>query len=66
MIGETEVVFVHEGNNVYEPLVVTTGVRSKKFTEIVSGLSMGAEYVSNGAFELKSQTSIGAMGEHAG
>jgi hypothetical protein len=27
---------------------------------------MGAEYVSNGAFELKSQTSIGAMGEHAG
>jgi len=66
LIGGQQHLFIEEGSNIFEPIAVKTGVSNNLYTEIKSGLDTGNEYVSNGAFELKSQISIGDLGEHAG
>lgn len=66
LIGGQQHLFIEEGRNVFEPVAVSTGVSNNLYTEVKSGLDTGKEYVTNGAFELKSQISIGDLGEHAG
>ena len=45
---------------------VITGESDNRYTQIVSGLSEGAEYVSQGAFELKAKIVTSNLDAHAG
>jgi cobalt-zinc-cadmium efflux system membrane fusion protein len=56
-------VFVKKGEGVYEPVAVKVGPRTAEGTEVLDGLSPGAEVVTTGAFLLKTEVlkdSIGA------
>ncbi len=50
---EKPVVFVREDEAMFVPHEVTLGERDGKFIEILSGLSHGDEYVSEGSFRIK-------------
>jgi cobalt-zinc-cadmium efflux system membrane fusion protein len=64
-VGGESVVFVpHDGGFVAVPVKI--GRFDRDFGEIVSGLKEGDEYVSNGAFELKSMIVTAGMDPHAG
>lgn len=62
--GETVVFVPAKGS--YITKVVTTGESDGKNIEIVSGLAHGDEYVSTGAFQLKSILLTSGMDPHAG
>lgn len=55
-------VFVPSGDG-FEPREVTPGATSDGFTEIVSGLSAGEQFVTAGAFTLKAQLEKDAFGD---
>jgi len=50
----------------YFPVTVTTGESNSTHAEILSGVSPGQTYVSNGSFELKAKLVTSTMGGHAG
>ncbi len=50
---EKPVVFVKENESMFVPHEVTLGERDGEFIEILSGLSHGDEYVSEGSFRIK-------------
>ncbi|MBF0431408.1 MAG: efflux RND transporter periplasmic adaptor subunit [Fibrobacteria bacterium] len=52
--------------NTFAAISVKLGDRDEKHAEILSGLAMGTPYVSNGAFELKSEMVTSSLGGHAG
>lgn len=63
--GET-VVFVSNGVGGFRPVQVETGEQDHRLVRIVSGLAQGADYVSEGAFELKAKIVTSSLGGHAG
>ncbi len=65
-LAERTVVFVPDGHNSYRPAEVVTGASDHQHILIAAGLDEGAEYVSDGAFELKAKIVTGALGGHAG
>lgn len=62
--GET-VVFVPQGDG-FAPKPVTLGGSSRGVVQIISGLKAGEQFVSSGAFELKSILLTSGMDPHAG
>ncbi|MDW3094691.1 MAG: efflux RND transporter periplasmic adaptor subunit [Gammaproteobacteria bacterium] len=52
-MGEKSVVFVKENESMFVPHEVTLGERDGEFIEVLSGLSEGDEYVSQGSFRIK-------------
>lgn len=65
-LDERTVVFVPDGHNSYRPVEVVTGESDHQHIRVTAGLDDGAEYVSNGAFELKAKIVTGSLGGHAG
>ncbi|MFH1374173.1 MAG: efflux RND transporter periplasmic adaptor subunit [bacterium] len=65
-LSDTSVVFVVDGPNRFRPVEVVTGDSDAKYTQIVSGLSEGIEYVPKGAFELKAKIVTSNLDAHAG
>jgi membrane fusion protein, heavy metal efflux system len=63
--GET-VVFIQHEPNMFKPVDVTVGESDSKWIRVLSGLDSGAEYVNNGAFELKAKIVTSSLGGHAG
>ena len=61
-VEERLAVFVPSGDG-FAPRNVRTGASSDGFTEIVSGLSQGDPFVSEGAFTLKAQLEKDAFGD---
>lgn len=59
-------VFVPAGPNRFQPVEVVVGNSGKEYVEILSGLSPGDSYVSEGAFHLKSEMITSSLGAHAG
>jgi len=60
-----EVIFV-ETSEGFEARVITSGRRSRKQVEILSGLNSGDRYVAKGGFSLKAELGKGAFGEGHG
>jgi len=58
-------VFVKDAHG-FEPWFVEVGLVSGEYVEIVSGLSAGQEYVTKGAFTLKSKIVTSTLDSHAG
>ncbi|MFC1529376.1 efflux RND transporter periplasmic adaptor subunit [Gemmatimonadota bacterium] len=52
---EKQLLFVRTGPRQFEPRYVITGTREGGFVEIVSGVEVGEEVVTNGNFQLKSK-----------
>lgn len=50
----------------FEPLFVETGLENTEYTQILSGLQAGQEYVTKGAFSLKSKIITSTLDSHAG
>jgi len=65
LVDEQPVVFVPENGN-YEPRQVSLGRTTRTHAEVVSGLSPGEEFVTEGAFELKAILVTSGMDAHAG
>jgi len=63
---ETTVIFVRKEGNEFSPVPVVPGKSDGQWTQIIKGLNLNDEYVSNGAFELKAQIVTGSLGGHAG
>ncbi len=65
IIENKSVIFVeHEG--VFEIIPVQTGRSDRKHVEILAGLEPGAEYVAEGAFNLKATVVTSTLDSHAG
>jgi Cu(I)/Ag(I) efflux system membrane fusion protein len=67
--GERTLVFVAKGSGVFEPREVTTGVKTRNYFEIKSGLSMGEKVATGANFLLDSESKLkaaisGASGSH--
>lgn len=60
------VVFVQHEPNRFKPVEIIIGDSDSRNTLILSGLEVGAEYVNNGAFELKAKIVTNSLGGHAG
>jgi cobalt-zinc-cadmium efflux system membrane fusion protein len=56
------VIFVQEGKK-FEPRPVKVGRENSQYVEILSGVSAGETYVSEGAFTLKAQLSKASFGD---
>ncbi len=65
ILEEKEVVFVPEGDS-FEAIPVELGLSDQLNVVVLSGLSSGQPYVSNGAFELKAEIVSSGLGAHAG
>jgi cobalt-zinc-cadmium efflux system membrane fusion protein len=65
-LDEERVVFVADGPNRFRPAEVSVGESDDHYTQIVSGLDEGTEYVSRGAFELKAKIVTSNLDAHAG
>ena len=65
ILGGESVVFVPEGKD-FSPREIRTGKTVGGVTEILSGLAPGENYVTQGAFELKSMVLTQGIGAHAG
>lgn len=65
-LDEKSVVFVVDGPNTFRPVEVITGDQDQKLVQVLSGLDKGAEYVSEGAFELKAKIVTSNLDAHAG
>ncbi len=53
--GPYQFVFVQRDAQTFEPRLVQTGIKDDKFTEILSGVSMGEKVVTTGSYVLKSE-----------
>lgn len=60
------VVFIQHEPNTFKAMEVSVGESDYRNVQILSGLEAGAEYVKNGAFELKAKIITSSMGSHAG
>jgi len=58
-------VFVKDEHG-FEPAFVETGLENAGYAEILSGLTVGQDYVTKGAFDLKSKIITSSLGSHAG
>ena len=61
-----KIVFIPAERGGYQAVPVKTGLSDRHHTEIRSGLEPGARYVCTGAFELKAEIAVSALGGHAG
>jgi len=66
VLNNKNVLFVQHEPNRFRPVEVTTGDSDSRQIRILSGLEAGAEYVKNGAFELKAKIVTSSLGSHAG
>ena len=57
------IVFVAQGSNSFEKRLVKTGPELSSYVEILEGLKVGEEVVTEGSFVLKSELLKGEMGE---
>lgn len=58
-------VFIKDDHG-FEPVFVEIGIENKNHVEILSGLAAGQEYVTKGAFTLKSKIITSTLDSHAG
>lgn len=58
-------VFIKDDHG-FEPVFVEIGIENKNHVEILSGLATGQEYVTKGAFTLKSKIVTSTLDSHAG
>jgi cobalt-zinc-cadmium efflux system membrane fusion protein len=65
-LDEKRIVFVVDGPNRFKPIEIIAGESDGRYTQIVSGLNEGTEYVSKGAFELKAEIVTSSLDAHAG
>jgi len=65
-LDEKSVIFVVDGPNEFKPVDVVTGESDLGYIQIISGVSEGAKYVSEGAFELKAKIVTSNLDAHAG
>jgi len=65
-LDEKSVIFVVDGPGRFEPRDVITGDSDSGYIQILSGLDVGTEYVSAGAFELKAKIVTSNLDAHAG
>jgi cobalt-zinc-cadmium efflux system membrane fusion protein len=65
-LDDVKIVFVVDGPNKFRPVEVIAGESDDRYTQIVSGLDEGVEYVSQGAFELKARIVTSNLDAHAG
>ncbi|MCP4582225.1 MAG: efflux RND transporter periplasmic adaptor subunit [candidate division Zixibacteria bacterium] len=65
-LNEKSVLFIADGPNEFMPVDVVTGDSDHGYIQIMSGLSEGTKYVSNGAFELKAKIVTSNLDAHAG
>jgi cobalt-zinc-cadmium efflux system membrane fusion protein len=66
ILNDKTVVFIQQEPGRFKPIEVTTGGSDSRKIRILSGLKEGAEYVNNGAFELKAKIVTSSLGGHAG
>jgi cobalt-zinc-cadmium efflux system membrane fusion protein len=66
LLAGEKVVFVPLGERRYRAVPVKTGLSNQEQTQLLAGLEAGSPYVCSGAFELKAQLTVGALGGHAG
>ncbi|AQT69125.1 Cation efflux system protein CzcB [Anaerohalosphaera lusitana] len=64
-LHEQKCVFIKDEHG-FEPAFVKTGLESRTHVQIVSGLSPGQTYVTQGAFTLKSKIITSTLDSHAG
>jgi multidrug efflux pump subunit AcrA (membrane-fusion protein) len=64
--GERALVFVANGDGVFEPREVTTGVKTRNYYEIKSGLSAGERVATGANFLLDSESKLKAAISGAG
>ena len=65
--GQRKIVFVDQGQGLFEPRQVTTGVTADGYTEIKDGLSEGERVVTSGNFLIDSESRLkGALQSSAG
>ena len=60
--GERQIAFVEQSPGVFAPREVKTGVHSRDFVEVLSGLSEGETVVTSANFLIDSESRIGAIG----
>lgn len=67
-IAGEEMLFIPEPGEegAFKPVEITTGRRSTRFVEILSGIESGDTYVKTGAFALKAEMITANMDPHAG
>jgi cobalt-zinc-cadmium efflux system membrane fusion protein len=65
-LDNKSVVFVVAGPNKFRPVEVVTGSSDHEYIQIMSGLTEGTQYVSNGAFEVKAKIVTSNLDAHAG
>ncbi len=65
-LEEESVIFVADGSNKFRPVVVKTGNSDGKYIQILSEVSEGTSYVSEGAFEIKAKIVTSNLDAHAG
>ncbi len=65
-LNDEPVLFVPEEGNEFHIVHVVIGRKSGVFTELLSGLEYGSEYVRKGSFELKARIVTSTMDSHAG
>lgn len=63
---DQSILFIPEGKHRYTWITVKTGASNQRYIEILAGLAEGDSYVSQGAFELKSELVTRNLGSHAG
>ncbi|MFH1699790.1 MAG: efflux RND transporter periplasmic adaptor subunit [Candidatus Zixiibacteriota bacterium] len=66
ILDNENVVFVAEGPGHFVITRIETGEYDSKYIKVLSGLEQGAQYVANGAFELKAKLVTSSLGGHAG
>ena len=64
-LGEQSVVFLDTSDG-FKPVPVSLGRSNESRIEILSGLTAGQPYVTQGAFELKAKIITSGLGAHAG
>lgn len=63
--GKT-IVFIRDGENGFKPQTVKTGRKDQEYTEIVSGLNPGIDFVSKGGLTLKAELQKESFGDDHG
>lgn len=66
LLDGRDVVFISHEPGVFKPVDVTVGESDSRKIFILEGLHEGAEYVANGAFELKAKIVTSSFDAHAG
>jgi len=66
VLNNKNVVFVQHKPGSFKPVEVVMGESDSRLIQIRNGLETGAEYVSEGAFEIKAKVVTSSLGGHAG